>query len=287
MRFAERRNQFLDLLLAEEKDVHTFDWRGAKVKLRVCAADSEGGATQWRYAEHGDPNYDWRCVLRSQVVFDIGDDIEVAPGVMEARPWSETRDDTHRIWDALNDFLPGTGGEYWGSLSAGKGTHTEVFLRPYTGDQGRDFREAFAAAVLTMANERIPIEQRIEQMLRALDPDKPGAYGVIVDPGLLAPKGDHLIREFGSRKTQSSKWQKTLWTVGPGSYKPLPDTREEAYAQAGPLRIPDSIKPAVQPPGVFHAMLSEALGVVCPRGPQCLPPNCGWDGTCDSCPATS
>lgn len=301
--YHDKRKALLDLWLENEKKTHTFPQKTRTVRIRVAKTqktkDGNYKPGVWRMTERGDAAYDYRVIHRNQIVFDIGDFAD-----MESKAdWLRIKRDTELIWSVLNDFLSDPGcadlpriknGEYWGSLSAGKGTHTECFLDVYRAEfvklkRGpievveQDLRWDFAMLVIAEANNRLPLDEQIEAMLGGEEVD----YGVAADRRLVAPKGDQLVREFGSTKNPTSSWKKTLWTVGPGSFKPLPDTREEAYTSA-PLRFPTAIKPSVQPPGAFNALVREACGGMCPRGPECLPgPNDqrGYDGLCDRCPA--
>lgn len=300
MRFHEDRRALLNALLKEEEVACTFK-RDEKVKIRVCSAGPDGQPTRWRMTERGDPAYDYRVILRSQIVFDQGDHGN----------WSRARRDAHAIWDVLNDFLvrsDGTGnGQYWGSITGGKGIHTDVFIRPfsiphvvtdsYSGDSIEkmlDLRIDFAQNVLAACRARLPFDDRLTAILLLEDAkteaekaDIMDRYAVVeADPRLLAPKGDQLVREFGARKKPNAKNRKVLWTVGPGPYRPLPETREAAYT-APSLPIPTKIVPSEQPPGVFHAIVRETLGGVCPKGPQCFPglfDERNLDGICLHCP---
>lgn len=290
--YHEKRKALLDLWLANEKATHTFTQKTRTVRIRVCSAGKDGKPTKWRMTEKGDPAYDYRVIHRNQIVFDIGDFAEMD----RPEDWLRIKRDTELVWDVLNELLPGTGGEYWGALSAGKGTHTELFIDPFRGEYAKlkrgpmevvetDFRWDFAMLVVAMANDRLPLDEQLDVMLASDDFETEHDYGVAVDRRLVAPKGDQLVREFGSHKAPGSKWKKTLWTVGPGPYRPLPDTREAAY-KATPLRFPTSIKPAVQPPGVFNAVVREACGGMCPKGPECLTTsNQGYADICNGCPA--
>lgn len=301
--YHDRRKALLDMWLENESKTHSFSQKTRNVRIRVATTmkDKSGAHKpgKWRMTEKGDTAYDYRVIHRNQVVFDVGDFAKMD----SQEDWLRIRRDTHLIWDVLNDFLTDPGcadlspikeGEYWGSLSAGKGTHTECFLGDYKAEFAklkrgpieiveRDLRWDFAMLVVAEANNRLPLDEQLQAIIEGEVMD----YGVAVDRRLVAPKGDQLVREFGSSKSPDSPWRKTLWTVGPGPYKPLPDTRAAAY-EATPLRFPTAIKPAQQPPGVFHALVREACGGMCPRGPECLPgPNDqrGYDGICDGCPA--
>lgn len=244
-RFVERRKAWLQALL------HEAAYSGEPV--RVGWADQTGKPGHRRDVGAGDIHYDLRCVLPTQAVFDLGDHT----------PWERTVRDTHLVWDQLNEWAV----PYLGALTGGKGTHTEVFLRP----RGAD-RTWFVAAVLAAINDRLGVQAELR------------GEGVTCDPVTVAPAPQsRLLREFGAIKKNN---RKVLWTQGPGPYRPIPLDRDEAYRQASGL-VPTSFEVATHPPGARHRAVAEMLGKACPREPGCFNVNeTDLDGWCSACPTS-
>lgn len=248
---AAPRGELLDALLNEAEA--TTGIRSIRVGRPTI-----GGGMLWRWSDdRTQPTYAYRAMLSNQIVFDIGDNGD----------WDECVRDTHALWDALNWF----GVAYWGSLSGGKGTHTEVF-----GPAGltREGRMGVANTILTAA--------------RYFKSGTVWGDGITVDRLLLDPnEGSRQVREFGAIKTRA----KVLWCKGPSGYSPLPDSRCAAYQQVESLRNGTPTRlPKTEDLDRLH--IGAETGCIgygkCPIGPQCVPtPEWSpWDymrGTCEDC----
>lgn len=247
--FQSQRQALLNMLLEELATwrSHVDATRCLNPRLVVSRGAGNGRPTEW-FGTGELTDYDYRCVLPTQVVFDMGDDGD----------WERCRAETMAVWETLNDL----GVPYWGALSGGKGTHTEVFLRPLW---ALEHRESFAGCVMTLASERL------QRPYSALD----------VDPTCVAPPhARRLLREYGS--PGATGYQKTLWVSGPDDgFAPLPDTRENAYQRAGVV-LPNRILHADQPPGIFHGVVRDAVGGKCPQSVDCIRKT----ATCWQCPAS-
>jgi hypothetical protein len=271
-RIAQRRS-ILRLRLAEVARHRA--WRDGEMavgepRLRVCSNEA-GGIGRWRYAGAGDVAYDYYCMLPSQVVFDQGDHGD----------WSRTRRDAMALWRTLD----GWNIRYLAALTGGKGIHTEVFLHPFEADRLgiHAHRKAFATAAMGVTSDRINDEIEARLMLPTLS----STEEVESDPRLHAPNEDsRMVREYGSRgKGGKSPFVKTLWGMGPGPLRALPETREAAYRQAGVV-FPEYLPLNEAPPSASHAMLREWFGGVCPIGPSCFPgAEESEPGFCSECPA--
>lgn len=217
---------------------------GGQDCLRVGRDNEMSRTVNWVYIDEYEP-YDLRTIVPTQVVFDLGDN----------EPWERTRRECEAVMDVLDEWdVP-----YWCGLTGGSGVHIEVFLRPAWAS---DHRAEFALGVLTKAHGKLGyLGEELDVDGRCLDPNQ----------------HSRLIREFGS--FGSGGRRKTLWAAG-SDRDPLPKTRERAYDVAD-HRFPDSIETAWQPPGMAHAVVSEALGGRCPRHPDCYDHK---PGTCERCP---
>lgn len=242
------RRPLVEALLKEEARSRPEDH--GPVMLRVAHhTQGEHGEKLWRLAK--DPAYDYRTVLASEIVFDQGDHGD----------WMRARSEAHALWTALDRW----GLRYHAALSAGNGIHTHVYMRPL--DPESDLVRGTAATFIRWAVQL------------ALAEDDLADVDDTEDPRLLTPAWQsRLIREFGARKSPDSKWRKTLWSDS--KFRPLPETREEAYAQAG-LVLPRELSMNDFVPGWMHHEIASALGP-CPKSADCL-----FDpyGTCDHCPS--
>lgn len=242
---------------------------------------------------------EFRTVLRSEVVFDMGDTIKSIPvSDIEgrARAWQSLVRQVHATWDVLNECQV----RYWGALSAGVGVHTHVFLAPLDEPAGSihrtedpdgviqpsgtsvvgeypavRYRRAFATAIMHMAQARLIAGDSF-----APDFD--------CDPRLLDPPWhSQLVREFGAVKRPEGR-AKVLWAIGPGRYNPLPSTRKEAYEQAsdnfkslGSIGVPTELPLNEAGPGLLGEAIRAFLGKRCAQTEEC------WrNPPCETCPAT-
>ena len=191
--------------------------------LRVCESSPSGQVYNWRYTsryiQHG-----YRNVLPCEVVFD-----------MDVDDWDACVDHTHLLWDILNEHdIP-----YWGALSGGSGTHTHVFI-------DEEYREEFVDSVVSIALGKLNGGSIFDHLDRELT-EVFTEFGH--DEHLLHPdKNSQAIRAFGAKK----RFTKTLWTEGPGNYKPVSLSRPKAYAIAD-TRIP------TRPPEVEREDIASVL----------------------------
>lgn len=264
------RQQLTDLLVQEARAC-------GLPNLTVGRQRANGAWAPWSYTV-GDTSHTYRAVLPSQIVFDIGDHA----------PWEKIRWATHRLWTILNRW----GIAYWGSLSGGKGTHTEFFIRPtpeigyddgwrkHGIRPGTDLRPIIADWIVRQMMDLEPVKRQI--MVK--DP-----YDHFdIDTGHIAPMPQmKLLRDFGCLKP-SMGTRKTLWTTGPAPFPWLPTTRNEAYKYNRVL-VPLSLPVNDDVPGASQHERASSIHGPCPQGPQCLPgpqSECGADGSCAHCPVT-
>lgn len=235
--------------------------RLVKGTLRVSVSLGDG-YQKWRYEYGNDPFYDYRTLLPNQIVWDVGDNRPDGTPT----PWEDTRRFTHALWDALN-YL---GLRYWGALSGGKGTHTEVFLHHGISgdDRARIARIISAVADQFLTGQAMPIE------------------GIEYD-NLLITHREHsrVVREFGAVKAHP----KTLWVDGPTRYTRLPESREAAYASlpATAPTAPASLPTNPDSERLLWQYRMENVGYgTCPKGPQCIPgplSDLDWFNCCKDC----
>lgn len=178
--------------------------------IRVTQQGEDFRPQKWVTTEDHRP-YAYRAVLENEIVFDIDTD-----------SWYECRKQTHTLWSVLSFMkIP-----YWGSLSAGKGTHTHVFLK------SKEQRDRLAGIVTDKVNEMLSDTITVDGAEFKYETD---AFDT--DPRLLTPPdGGHVVREFAVTK----KHKKTLWTEGPGGFRPVPLNRSHAYALAG-VAVPRNV----------------------------------------------
>lgn len=209
----------------------------------------------WRWSN--DPHYAYRCILPSEVVFDIGDDrIDVVEGevVRTELEWKDVVEQSEALWDELDTML-GPEDAYYATLSGGKGTHTHLFLENPT-DQlmwdGRDFpKHDLRESIMTWIVARRRMQER---------------FPIDADPACIAPSvGGRQLREFGAVKNRA----KTLFFVGPRGRKSLPATQAEAYASAG-LMYPLGITRCRSVDGLKQALLTRTFGRTCPSEASCF-----------------
>lgn len=261
---SKHRDSILAMRLRELCDYDRFFRAEApEPSLRVCSHGLSGQPSNWKFLAKGQPaTYDYYCVLPTEVVFDQGDHGD----------WWRVRRDAMLTWRVLNEW----GVSYIAALSAGKGIHTHVYLRPFfePSSLAESVRLLFAQAVLDRAN----------YLLHGWDILVPKEDEVEADPLFYSPARDsRVIREFGARSHGGkSAHRKTLWMVGPAPIRVLPDSRDAAYEQAG-LRFPSELPISRSPPAVWNAEVRAALGGVCPVRDECYTEVAG----CDRCPLTA
>lgn len=280
-RLSERLRAFTGLLLEEAE-------RCGLDHLKVTSEVRGGGMEPWSDLHGADASHGFRTILPNEILFDVGD----------SGDWERCRQTTHNIWRVLNAWkVP-----YLGAPSGGSGTHTHVFLghdaeglrvrprveeieRPdgsvdLTSDWpydvgGVDLRPRIAEMVVRLAFEResLDVQLTTEDPWEYLDIDR-----VKVAPGV----NKSMVRAFGSRNVH----RKSLWTMGPGDFDPLPPSRDETYNNHEVI-IPSELPVAdAGTPGVEHATIARALKKECPQGPACIPGSVMGRGlVCDRCPA--
>lgn len=205
------------------------------VKVRKGASNAARSApfrTEWN------TDFDHRVVLDNEVVFDVDEE-----------DWGWCVAVTHALWDVLEEHDVG----YLGALSAGKGTHTHVFLRPSIAW----YRPTFYRNVAWLVEQRIGEQPPFDE-----------GYS---DPG------GRQIRAFGSQR--GSRFKK-LVVEGPGQVESLMLSRQSAYSEF-PVCVPTQAPLVDEPIGIHHTELGQALGKRCPVSTSCLPHP---PGACNDCP---
>lgn len=253
--------------LREAEATDPRQWVDGHPGLRVANVKVDGTIGSWYMSRQC--RYDLRTVHPTEVFIDQGDHLE----------WLPMREFVHILWSVLDRWNM----DYWGSLSAGKGVHTQIIVHPgdvfEVGDDDIErlatgYRRAFVSALLWACKVEYARQ-------RGFDPTWMEG-GVEVDRVVVVPNHEsRMVREFGASKLNPKtglKNAKTLWTRG-RPYRPLPETREEAYRTAG-LVVPSTLPINEQPPGTIHMMLQEAFGGQCPKEVEC------FEEFCDDCPAT-
>jgi hypothetical protein len=312
------RVRWTSLLIEETKENGLAELR---VGNRIDGSTQRGLVSWYHIRGPTAFNFHLRTLLPNQSVFDIGDDV-IGPTERVPTPWPETVATTHAIWAACTNLRI----DFIGSLSAGKGTHTEITLEAankwagivdmsgsclncnhaHPDDRGPTPCHAELMGGLRCVCQRQVRSDKpdedwrwftaraiISEAKRILWPDEEERWmrTLRFDQGLIAPNADsQLVRDYGQRKSPGATTRKLLWHEGAGPAPPLPLDRDEAYRMAEALAAQRGGR--VRPLSLCRSGdRSDTRWVRELDGKPCPSgPQCfsneGWP-TCDSCPAGS